>query len=948
MTPESSLRPPFRLLLLGRIAVEDAEGRPVRSVMAQPKRLALLAFLALHGEGSGVRRETLIAHLWPELDGERARGALRKALHFLRQSLGEEVLPPRGGDTLTLTPGMVETDVVAFRAALEGGELAHAVELFQGELLAGLSVSDAPEFDRWLDGERDRLRALARDAAWSLADAAFAAGDREGARRWARKAHSLAPLSDESVRRLMRRLTELGDRTAALRSHDTFSEALRRELGVEPDPETTALAAELRGMGGTHPPLPVPAVGAPPAASFPQGDGMPAAPSHPVRRRRLPAHPLLLLLLLILIPLGLGVGWMAATRSAGPAPGGVDPNRIAIFPLQASVPAELAYLSDGMAVLLANGLDGAGSLTVAGPLPELVSGGRGGDLLAHARQEARRRGAGLLALGTVVGSGDRLQVEVALYESTGASPPRARVEADGGEGELLEISDRLVARILAAHLQGRGARLAGTAALTSPSIPALKHYLQGESALRVGQFDQAVAHFEAAVAEDSTFALAHYQLSSAANWAGRMELVAPARARAVAHRERLSGRARLLVEALEATNRGTEEGVRHYRTILDRYPDDADAALELAELLFHRGPFRGRPILESTAAFERVLGLRGDDLNSLLHLARLKAVARDAPALDSLTRRLLTLAPEGDQAPEVLLLRVLGLGEAEAEEGALAARGRIGDQRLLEALWRTASYTGNPQGVVDPARTLLRGTDSPDGEVAVRLLLAHALAATGAYREAEGELEAMGEIYPALALRTRALFTLLPDFRIPPEEAAELLIHLREGAAVGPTGQSIFRGAPLGDGPDPGFDDFYLGLFALQAGEVERAAGHRAALRSRIDGGDPSLDLAKAHAILGIRVAMARGEPQAALTPASAVAERYRSGVTSATPLLPRAAFRTEYAALLSALGRRDEALAWYATLPEDLGFDLIFLGAARRAHLAPVGEFADPSPEGP
>src|SRR5690242_6011222 len=77
----------IRLRLLGSVGIQTADGRELRSVLSQPKRLALLAFLAARPRIFH-QRDTLLALLWPELDQERARHALNKAVHFLRQELG--------------------------------------------------------------------------------------------------------------------------------------------------------------------------------------------------------------------------------------------------------------------------------------------------------------------------------------------------------------------------------------------------------------------------------------------------------------------------------------------------------------------------------------------------------------------------------------------------------------------------------------------------------------------------------------------------------------------------------------------------------------------------------------------------------------------------------------------------------------------------------------------
>jgi tetratricopeptide (TPR) repeat protein len=155
-------------------------------------------------------------------------------------------------------------------------------------------------------------------------------------------------------------------------------------------------------------------------------------------------------------------------------------------------------------------------------------------------------------------------------------------------------------------------RLAQTAALTTHSLPALKVYLGAERELRAGEdhFDSAVAGFQRATTEDSSFALAYYRLAVAAGWAGRWSVVGPAAKRALGLGNRLGDRERRLLLAYDAFRRGAaEDGERQYRAILDDYPDDLEAEFELANLLYHYNPLRGRSRAEAQELFERVLTL---------------------------------------------------------------------------------------------------------------------------------------------------------------------------------------------------------------------------------------------------------------------------------------------------------------------------------------------------
>ena len=65
------------------------EGTEAEDVLHQPKRLALLVYLAMAEPRGFHRRDSLLALFWPELPEKRARNALNKTLHFLRSHLGD-------------------------------------------------------------------------------------------------------------------------------------------------------------------------------------------------------------------------------------------------------------------------------------------------------------------------------------------------------------------------------------------------------------------------------------------------------------------------------------------------------------------------------------------------------------------------------------------------------------------------------------------------------------------------------------------------------------------------------------------------------------------------------------------------------------------------------------------------------------------------------------------
>ena len=95
---------------LGPVGLADAAGRELHALLAQPRRLALLAYLAVAAPRGLHRRDAILTLFWPELDQQHARAALRQALRVIRGSLGA-VLTSRGDDEIVA--GMLDADIVS-------------------------------------------------------------------------------------------------------------------------------------------------------------------------------------------------------------------------------------------------------------------------------------------------------------------------------------------------------------------------------------------------------------------------------------------------------------------------------------------------------------------------------------------------------------------------------------------------------------------------------------------------------------------------------------------------------------------------------------------------------------------------------------------------------------------------------------------------------------------
>ena len=235
----------IELRTLGELALKGSDQRELAAILAQPKRLALLTYLAVSTHRQ--RRDSVIALFWPDYDADHARGALRQALRFIRRELGDGVLNGRTQEEIGFQEGTLWCDAASFEQACAAGRLADALLLYRGDFLDGFFVSGmSPEFEYWVDAQRTRLRNLAVEAAATLAQRCESEGDGAAAIRWARRAVELSGDGEHMLRRLITLLARLGERATAVSIYEDFARRLAAEYEIEPSPETQTLMLTVR------------------------------------------------------------------------------------------------------------------------------------------------------------------------------------------------------------------------------------------------------------------------------------------------------------------------------------------------------------------------------------------------------------------------------------------------------------------------------------------------------------------------------------------------------------------------------------------------------------------------------------------------------------------------------------------------------------------------------
>ncbi|MEJ7759265.1 MAG: BTAD domain-containing putative transcriptional regulator [Gemmatimonadaceae bacterium] len=242
--------PGFRLQTFGTLRLTGSDDETVLGDHGhQRRRLALLAVLAAAGE-RGRSRDQLLGLFWPEVTQARARHSLDQLLYAIRTSLDGGVFT--GANPVRLNSSFVGSDIDDFTVALENGEVETAVDSYRGPFLDGFYLSDAPEFETWMDAERRRIERSYSEALERLAKSAEEAGDFGATARWRQKLVDADPLSSKHAIGLIRALMNAGDHVAALRYAERYEALVAQELGTSVGPAVAGLVAEVRARAKTE------------------------------------------------------------------------------------------------------------------------------------------------------------------------------------------------------------------------------------------------------------------------------------------------------------------------------------------------------------------------------------------------------------------------------------------------------------------------------------------------------------------------------------------------------------------------------------------------------------------------------------------------------------------------------------------------------------------------
>ena len=212
----------------------------------QKRRFALLAYLAMERSAPRAR---IVALFYPEIDEARAGRRLTQSIYSIRQVFGGDCIETRGGE-LRACESLV-CDANDFGTLADRGEYELALGLYRRPFLDGFYLSDACDWERWVERKRAVLTRTfshaARLATGRLIEQGKFATAVTHASRWL----ELDEDNQEAHRLFMTALARSGRAEDAIRHYLCWERGLREHQGDVPCEQMKSFFEALRkSVGG--------------------------------------------------------------------------------------------------------------------------------------------------------------------------------------------------------------------------------------------------------------------------------------------------------------------------------------------------------------------------------------------------------------------------------------------------------------------------------------------------------------------------------------------------------------------------------------------------------------------------------------------------------------------------------------------------------------------------
>jgi tetratricopeptide (TPR) repeat protein/tRNA A-37 threonylcarbamoyl transferase component Bud32 len=357
-----------------------------------------------------------------------------------------------------------------------------------------------------------------------------------------------------------------------------------------------------------------------------------------------------------------GVSYLA-WRAYAPEPlPPTDANRVMVFPLLERGNTEPGTGLDA-AITIGNALNYADPLTFVDGWTWLDAERRAdvGLLTSDvARQTALGQRARWYVTGTILGAADSATVTLLLHDAL-ADTSAARELAMGAAGFNGVVDAGLAAttRLLPVLLEpGRTIDPSVLAASRSSHPVAMLEWVEGEKAYRASHFEPALAHYEAAIDADSSWAFAAFKGAQAASWINRTEPALALVEIALGSEGVLPPKYRSFAHGLQHYLLGeSREAVDRFEEALALDPDWAEGWMGLGEVHYHLQPDWTDLAAQASRAFHRALDADSAFVLPLYHLSELALRAGDLEEAGRLIPRFAAASPARDMLTQLVLMQ---------------------------------------------------------------------------------------------------------------------------------------------------------------------------------------------------------------------------------------------------------------------------------------------------
>jgi DNA-binding winged helix-turn-helix (wHTH) protein/tetratricopeptide (TPR) repeat protein len=352
---------------------------------------------------------------------------------------------------------------------------------------------------------------------------------------------------------------------------------------------------------------------------------------------------------------------------------------------------------------------------------------------------------------SITRTGQEYAISAQLIDPRTGETVRSFTERAHGEDHILEALDVLAKETREAlgeslyHIQLANKRLPQ---VTTTSLTALQQFAEGSLLWNQGKYTEAIALYQAAVASDPNFAMAHAALGNAyysyitnAPDDGKREYE-----KALSLASHTTDRERMLIEAHYAADRKhNDEASQLYRGYLDLYPDDVVIRFDFANLLRGSGHLE-----EALEQYKEVTQRAPDFAHAYIGIASTQRLLGNYSDAIRAYAKAFEIAPgwlTSGNVPREYGFTLVANGEDQKAEQVFTTLlanpvTRENGNRSLAFLDLYHGRYASAQRRLEESLNILRGYNSPLSEGRVHLLLAIVAEGRGNGKEQRKQLDA--------------------------------------------------------------------------------------------------------------------------------------------------------------------------------------------------------------